>query len=152
MASIVQVTADGEQLDKVRELFREYARWLGDEHALDREREALPAPYTAPSGWLFLATLGAMAAGCVGVRRLDERRCEIKRLFVRPVFRGAGLGGMLLGQSIERANAAGYHEIVIETLPRMPRARLLCEGMGFELCAPYLPEPTPGADCYLLAL
>jgi putative acetyltransferase len=71
---------------------------------------------------------------------------------VRPVFRGAGLGGLLVGQGIERARVAGYHEMVIETLPRMRRARSLCAAMGFEPCAQYLVEPTPGADCHLLAL
>ncbi len=151
MPSIVPVTA-GVELDKVRGLFREYRRWLSNEQGLEQELALLPAPYTAPEGWLLLAALGAIPAGCVGVRRIDERRCEIKRLFVRPVFRGAGLGGLLLEQTIKRARDAGYHEIVIETVPRMRRARALCEALGFEPCASYLPEPTPGADCYLLTL
>lgn len=155
MPSILEVSAAGVDLDQVRELFREYERWAADRDIpvnLERELTELPQPYGPPGGWLLLAALGRIPAGCLAARRIDGRRCELKRLYVRPVFRGAGLGGILLKRSIERAREAGYEEILVETTPRMRRARMLYEAAGFVPCAPYQDEPTPGADCYLLEL
>lgn len=153
--SVVQVTGPGPQLEAVRELFREYAQSQGFDtcfQGFDQELTALPGVYAPPDGCLLLAELGNLPAGCIAVRRLDSARCEMKRLYVRPVFRGAGLAGLLVEQAIQRARSIGYQEILLDTLPKMRRARTLYEALGFRPCAPYLPEPTPGADCYALDL
>ena len=139
----------------MRELFREFERSAGDSlDAAEFERElgALPHPYAPPEGWILVAVLGKIPAGCLAARRIDARRCEFRRLYVRPVFRGAGLGGLLLKRAVERAREAAYREVVIEAMPRMRGARYLYEGLGFMPCAPYLGKPTPGADAYLLTL
>jgi GNAT superfamily N-acetyltransferase len=151
MAAIVDVSAGGAGIDGARELFREYARWAGHRD-FEHEIAALPQPYAAPDGWLLLVALGNMPAGCLAARRISAVRCEFRRLYVRPVFRAAGLGGLLLKDGIARARAAGYEEVLIEAMPQMRRARFLLQAMGFHPCAPYLDEPTPGADCYLLTL
>ncbi len=155
MAIIVEVTGSGPHLDRARELFLEYGQTLGASQCLkdfDREVASLPGAYTPPGGCLLVAELGIIAGGCVALRRLDDMRCEMKRLYVRPVFRGAGLASLLVERAIERARAMGYREILLDTLPQMRRARELYETFGFRPCAPYLPEPTPGADCYALDL
>ena len=154
-----EVTVAGPQLETVRELLREYAQsdasglcvGLGAQ-GFDRELATLPGAYAFPGGSLLLAELGGRAGGCVALRRIDARRCEMKRLYVRAVFRGAGLAGILVERIIEKARAIGYQEMLLDTLPDMRAARLLYDMLGFLPCAPYLAEPTPGADCLALNL
>jgi putative acetyltransferase len=152
---ISEVTAEGPKLDAVRELLREYlqaeaARVCAKDYP--QELANLPGAYAPPAGCLLLAQLGGMAAGCVALRPLDEARCEMKRLYVRAAFRGAGLAGLLVEHLIARAQAQGYKEMYLDTLPEMRAARLMYNMLGFRVCAPYLPEPTPRADCMVLDL
>lgn len=153
--TIREVSVAGPQLETVRELLREYAQ--SDASGLcfpgfDQEMANLPGAYAPPDGRLLLAELGGMPAGCVALRRIDDRRCEMKRLYVRAVFRGAGLAGVLVERVIAMARATGYQEILLDTLPAMRAARLIYEMFGFQPCAPYLAQPTPGADCMMLNL
>jgi putative acetyltransferase len=71
---------------------------------------------------------------------------------VRAAFRGAGLAGILVEHVIERARAQGYREMYLDTMPKMRAARVMYDILGFKVCAPYLTEPTPGADCLVLEL
>ena len=154
--TIAEVTVAGPQLDTVRELLQEYAGQADSSklcfQGFDRELAALPGAYASPDGCLLLAELGGLPAGCVALRRIDDRRCEMKRLYVRAVFRGAGLAGLLVDRVIEKARAIGYQEMLLDTLPEMRAARLMYDMFGFQPCAPYLAEPTPGADCMALNL
>ena len=153
--SIVEVGAAGPQLDTVRELLREYLQSEAVQAcagSFEDELAALPGAYSRPAGCLLLAELGGVPAGCVAMRRIDAARCEMKRLYVRAAFRGAGLAGLLVDRIIQQARAAGYREIFLDTLPAMRAARLLYDMLGFRSCAPYLPEPTPGADCMVFDL
>jgi len=153
--TIVEVTTAGPQLETVRELLREYVQSEASKlcfQGFDVELATLPGAYAPPDGCLLLAELGGMPAGCVALRRLDATRCEMKRLYVRAVFRGAGLAGLLVERTIGQARARGYQEMLLDTLPEMRAARMLYEILGFRSCAPYLPEPTPGADCLVLDL
>jgi GNAT superfamily N-acetyltransferase len=153
--TIVEVAVAGPQLETVRELLREYVQSEASKlcfQGFDRELATLPGDYAPPDGCLLLAELGGMAAGCVALRRLDARRCEMKRLYVRAVFRGAGLAGLLVERVIEEARAKGYREMLLDTLPEMRAARMLYDILGFRACPPYLPAPTPGADCLVLDL
>jgi GNAT superfamily N-acetyltransferase len=140
----------------VRELLREYLRAEAARVCAaqggDDELAGLPGAYAPPAGSLLLAELGGVAAGCVALRALDAGRCEMKRLYVRAAFRGAGLAGLLIERVIAHARALGYREMYLDTLPEMRAARLMYDMLGFRACAPYLPEPTPGADCLLLDL
>src|SRR5919112_1869020 len=84
-----------EQVAQARELFLEYANWLGFSlcfQNFDRELAELPGAYSAPSGRLLLASHEGRVAGCVGLRKIGEGTCEMKRLYVRPGFRGKGIG------------------------------------------------------------
>jgi GNAT superfamily N-acetyltransferase len=85
------------------------------------------------------------AAGCVALRQFDAGRCEAKRLFVRPQFRNRGVGRQLLDWVITGARAAGYREMVGDTMPAMEKALEMYDRLGFERTEPYSDHPTPGA-------
>jgi len=136
------------QVDQVRTLFEEYWASFGFTPCFQnfgQEVAGLPGDYAPPGGRLALGLLDGQAAGCVALRRYDAQRCEAKRLFVRPQFRGRGAGRALLAWVIAEAHAAGYREMIGDTLPVMARALEMYDRLGFERTAPYSSEPTPGA-------
>jgi ribosomal protein S18 acetylase RimI-like enzyme len=152
---LITVSAAGTDADAVRDLFLEYGESLGFNTCfagLDQELMTLPGDYASPRGCLLLAKEGGDAAGCVGVRPLDESKCEMKRLFVRPRYRGAGLGRRLAETAIARARATGYRRMFLETLPSMREARALYGSLGFTACAPYYDNACIGSDCFELNL
>ena len=152
---ITEVTATEPKLETLRGLLREYLRSDAVTRRADayaEELDGLPGAYSPPAGCLLLAELGGLPAGCVALRALDGARCEMKRLYVRAAFRGAGLAGILVEHVIERARAQGYREMYLDTMPKMRAARVMYDILGFKVCAPYLTEPTPGADCLVLEL
>lgn len=142
-------------MDTVRDLFLEYGETLGFNTCfagLDQELVTLPGDYGPPRGCLLLAKEGGDAAGCVGVRPLDESRCEMKRLFVRQRYRRTGVGRRLAETAIARARAMGYRRIFLDTLRNMPEARALYLSLGFRGCAPYYDNSCLGSDCFALEL
>ncbi|MNC92056.1 Aminoglycoside N(6')-acetyltransferase type 1 [compost metagenome] len=86
------------------------------------------------------------------MRRLDPATGEIKRLYVRPAYRGAMLGRRLAEAALAAARGAGCRRVMLDSLPQMREAASLYRSLGFEETAPYLPEPTPGATCFALVL
>jgi putative acetyltransferase len=136
------------QLDQVRILFEEYWTSFGFTPCFQgfaEELAGLPGLYAAPEGRLAIARIEGELAGCVALRRIDTGRCEMKRLYVRPQFRGTGTGRALLRWLIGEARACGYREIVCDTMPVMDRALDMYARSGFEQTAPYAASPTPGA-------
>jgi GNAT superfamily N-acetyltransferase len=135
---------DAENLELVRELFREYHEWLGEvvcSVRLAEEIASLPGPYAAPCGALYLARIADAdaAVGCIGVRPHHGSACEIKRLYVRAQARGTGLGGTLIRIAIETARELGYAEALVTTLPdTMPVAAAMYERLGFCETEPFL--------------
>ncbi len=132
----------------VRALFEEYWQSFGFTpcfQGFDQELAGLPGDYAPPGGRLALARIAGEPAGCVALRRFDEQRCEAKRLYVRPAFRGAGLGRELLRWVIGEARAAGYSEMVGDTMPVMTQALDMYDRAGFERTGPYSQKATPGA-------
>jgi len=116
------------QLESVRQLFQEYWDSFSFTPCFQNfgaELKALPGDYAPPGGRLALAWISGAAAGCVALRRLDCNRAEAKRLYVKPEFRGAGVGRALLQWAIQEARAAGYREILGDTMPVMQRALAL---------------------------
>ncbi|HWF97232.1 MAG TPA: GNAT family N-acetyltransferase, partial [Xanthobacteraceae bacterium] len=125
-----------DQIAAAATLFREYADWLGIDlsfQGFEAELASLPGKYVPPTGELMLACAPAGdALGCVAVRPLDGPAiCEMKRLYVRPVARGLGIGAALVGAIIKSAEELGYAEMRLDTLPTMPEAFALYERFGF---------------------
>lgn len=129
-----------------RELFDEYARELGVDLCFQNfsaELKNLGRMYATPAGRLLIASGNGQAVGCVGVRRLSESACEMKRLYVRAVARGLGLGRRLAQASIEAAQDLGYGIMLLDTLTTMAAAQNLYRSLGFRETVPYYSNPLP---------
>jgi len=139
----------------VRGLFREYAEAIGTDleyQGFAAELAALPDPYVPPNGALLIAHAGADVAGCVGLRPLDGRTGEMKRLYVRPDYRSYGFGKRLVEAVIHAARQAGHSELRLDTLPSMASAQALYHRLGFVEIPPYNNQHLPGTRFYALKL
>ena len=144
-----------EDVATCRELFLEYQRSLGVSlcfQGFDAELAALPGDYAPPRGRLILALAGGKPAGCVAVRPLFHRDAEMKRLYVRPSYRGAGLGKLLAQRAMAEARALGYESLKLDTLPQMKAAQRMYEKLGFRDTAPYNDNPVGGVRFLALDL
>jgi putative acetyltransferase len=178
MPEIVLLTPDEPQeLDATRVIFRDYAASLGVDlgfQNFDDELANLPGEYAEPRGTLLLALVNtadtavpvnaqplqrahgglAHVAGCCALRPLDSadypNAAEMKRLYVRPEFRGVGLGRQLAEAILDAARSAGYACVLLDTLDDMESARALYEDLGFVEVPPYYHNPIPGSH-YLKA-
>lgn len=154
MLQLVEVRTP-EQLDMIRKLFAEYAESLGVDlefQNFSQELANLPGSYAPPSGCLLLALDDGTGAGCVGMRDLGEGVCEMKRLYVKPDFRGRRIGIALVEAAVERAREAGYREMRLDTLPTMHTAIAMYVSLGFRLVEPYRYNPIAGTRFYALQL
>jgi putative acetyltransferase len=147
---VVRIAASPADVAAVRELWREYWRSVDfpdDFQGFGEELKGLPGVYGADGGALLLAESppDATPAGTIALRRLNHSAGEVKRLYLRPQFRGRGLGRYLLENVIERARAIGYQALYADTLPGMTDALSLYARMGFEAVEAYGSNPTPGA-------
>jgi carbonic anhydrase len=104
------------------------------------------------SDGLFLTRVRERAAGCVALRPLAPGEAEMKRLYVRPEYRGGGLGRALAGAAIAAARSAGCTKLLLDTLPSMREAIALYRSLGFRERGPYSAKPTPGAIFFELNL
>lgn len=137
------------QIAQARELFLEYAESLGFSlcfQGFDKELAGLPGDYAPPDGRLLLAEYGGDLAGCVALHKLEPRICEMKRLYLRPQFRGKGLGRALAERIISEACQIGYNHMRLDTVePFMKDAVAMYRKLGFTEIAPYRPNPIAGA-------
>jgi GNAT superfamily N-acetyltransferase len=158
-------TAGNADLDDVRTLLREYAAYLnasvGEEHIClenyEKELRTLPAPYHAPGGVILLAMVGDEPVGVIALKPLtpersafpQERACEMKRMWVRPRFRGLRVGRLLSDALVEQARARGYSAMYLDTMPATMRAanRIYAE-LGFVPVERYAENPVlrPGSE------
>jgi len=175
MPAVVLLTPEEpHELDAVRAIFRDYADSLAIDLAFqdfDGELADLPGEYAEPRGTLLLALVdpahvnedagraaptlkradGTLAhvAGCCALRPLDTtdyaNAAEMKRLYVRPGFRGLGLGRQLADAILDAARSAGYACVLLDTLDDMESARALYEDLGFAEVPPYYHNPVAGA-------
>jgi len=134
---------------QARELFLEYAHSLGFSlcfQNFDRELAELPGDYAPPEGRLLLVECETQIAGCVALHKLAPGICEMKRLYLRPRFRGKGLGRALAERIIAEARQIGYRRMRLDTVePVMKDAVAMYRKLGFKQVAPYRPNPMAGA-------
>ena len=135
-----------------RTIFSEYAASLAVDlcfQNFDQELADLPGEYAEPRGALLLAWVDGAVAGCCALRPFDAsdyaNAAEMKRLYVRPAFRGLGLGRLLTEGILDAARAAAYHCVLLDTLDDMEAARALYEDLGFVEIPPYYHNPHAGA-------
>lgn len=136
------------QIAQARELFLEYAKSLNFSlcfQSFDQELAGLPGDYAPPEGRLFLAECEGELAGCVALHQLENGICEMKRLYLRPQFRGKGLGRVLAERIIAEARLIGYRRMRLDTVePVMQDAVAMYRKLGFREIAPYRANPNPG--------
>jgi len=142
MLKISQVESQ-EQIVAIRELFREYFDWIftlavGHEDAptfdgLEEELQTLPGIYSPPTGRLLLATQDGQPAGCVCLKGHDATTSELKRLYVRPSFRGLKIGWQLVNMLVDEARQSGYQKIVLDSHVEMKKAHALYQAVGFQI-------------------
>lgn len=144
------------QIAQARELFLEYAQSLGFSlcfQNFDRELASLPGDYAPPEGRLLLAEYKGQLAGCVALHKLEADICEMKRLYLRPQFRGKSLGRVLADRIIAEARQIGYRSMRLDTVePVMKDAVAMYRKLGFREIAPYCKNPIEGALYMELAL
>ena len=142
----------GPDLEEIRALFLEYARSLNFNlcfQSFDKELLELPGLYGTPQGRLILCKVEGTTAGCIALKPLEPGICEMKRLFVRPAFRGQRLGVRLAEYIIREARAIGYSAMRLDTIHgTMDDAIALYRSLGFKEIPPYYENPIPNA-CYM---
>jgi putative acetyltransferase len=137
------------QVAQARELFLEYAQSLGVNlcfQNFEQELAGLPGHYAPPDGRLLLAEYEGQLAGCVALHQWEPGVCEMKRLYLRPPFRGKGLGRVMAEKAIAEARNIGYQYMRLDTIePIMKDAVEMYRKLGFREIAPYRPNPIAGA-------
>src|SRR4030095_11403321 len=152
---ILNATSE-EHLTHVRNLITDFVKWHLQRHledkelineyfdskAFEEELASLPDKYAMPKGRLLLVLYNNQPAGCVALRRLDDRLCEMKRMFVYPQFQGKGIGYALAKAVIDEAKKIGYSSMKLDTSMRQVEAQNLYRGLGFKNTEAYyeLPE------------
>ena len=148
--------ASPEQIEQARTLFLEYAESLSFSlcfQSFDEELNGLPGAYAPPSGRLLLANCHGQLAGCIALRPLEPRICEMKRLYARPAFRGKGVGRRLVDRIIADARVIGYESMRLDTVVQeMQDAVALYRRRGFREIPPYRTNPVAGVLYLELAL
>lgn len=138
------------EIDQVKELMLEYARWLDFDlcfQGFEEELRLLPGKYAPPLGQLLLAQWDGEVAGLCALRPLpEEGLCEMKRLYVRSQFRGKSVGRELAVSIIAEAGAIGYRRMRLDTVPgRMDRAIAMYRELGFREIESYYATPVRNA-------
>ena len=136
---------------EIKELFTEYTQMMIENDDLigqylqqqnyDKELQHLELKYGNPWGRLYIAVCGDKVAGCIGLRKIDNETCEVKRLYVRPEFRGQRIGEIMLKQIISDAQQIGYKKALLDTLPFMHSAIHIYKKLGFYEVPQYNDSP-----------
>ena len=141
--------------NELKELFTEYANLVveGDKtfeeylklQHFDQEVEHLEEKYGCPNGRLYIAFYDDKIAGCIGLKKIDDEICEMKRLYVRPEFRGKHIGNILAKKVIDEAKKIGYKSMVLDTFPFLTSAIKMYKKMGFYEIEQYNDSPMKDA-------
>ena len=147
----VQILPGFDRPQQVRELFTEYTKIIIDGDSsfrdylaiqnYDQELLHLEDKYGPPYGRLYLAYCDSKLAGCIALRKLDDTRCEMKRLYVRPAYRKQHIGSVLVNKVIADAKAIGYRHLLLDTFPFLDVAIRMYERLGFRYIPKYNDSP-----------
>jgi len=154
MKMSIEIVSAYDHLKEVGELFEEYTNMLVEasegfrayltlQH-YNEELEHLESKYGLPDGRLYLAYCDEWPAGCIGLRKIDRGDCEMKRLYVRPQYRGKHIGGQLVDQVIADAKAVGYSHMLLDTFPFLNSAIHIYQKRGFYEIERYNDNPLDG--------
>lgn len=144
-----------DDIGTVKELFEEYTKRLGFDLSFQnyrQELESLPGKYSPPEGRLYIVFCDGEPAGCVAMRPFGDGCCELKRLYVRPRFRGLGLGRMAVERIIEDAKELKYKKIYLDTHESFESANALYKKLGFKTIGAYYDNPLDGVVYFSLDL
>lgn len=139
---------DSNEIETAKEIIRDYLLWIGVDLSfqnIEEELKTFPEKYWEPSGAFFLAKAEQRIAGCVGLKKIDDTMCEMKRLFVREEYRNLGIGKALVERILEEATVLGYCAMRLDTLSWMKSAVGLYRSFGFVEIGQYVENPLPGA-------
>jgi ribosomal protein S18 acetylase RimI-like enzyme len=135
-------------IGEAKKLIREYLDWIQVDlcfQHVDEELERFPDKYREPDGVFLIAKVGETVAGCVGLKKIGDRTCEMKRLFVRDKYKGQGVGKDLVDAIILEAKRKGYSRMRLDTLKRMDKALALYRKFGFKEIGQYVENPIEDA-------
>lgn len=141
---MIEIRPAYDQLETVKELFREYAVQIHVNlcfQNFEEELASLPGKYALPKGRIVVAYVDDIAAGCVALRPFDNHTCEMKRLYVKESFRNMKLGKALAQRIIAEAETIGYDTMVLDTLRTMESALGLYKSLGFVEIQAYYENP-----------
>lgn len=149
--SDIEITAAYDRPEEVGVLFSEYTdmliendssfqQYLGLQN-YDEEIKHLEVKYGMPDGRLYVVYCDGKLAGCIGLRKIDDQNCEMKRLYVRPQFRGKKIGNLLIEKIIADAKAIGYSYMLLDTLPFLQSAIHMYKKCGFYEIESYNDSP-----------
>jgi len=137
----IEILEAYDRVEELRPLYEEYAAMLVEAVPIfknslarqnyDVELSHLHDKYGKPGGRIYVLHVDGQTAGCIGLRRIDNEYCEMKRLYVRPNYRGAKLGERLVGQILADARAEGYRFMRLDTLPPLKSAIRMYRSLGF---------------------
>jgi len=140
-----------DRVQQLQPLFRDYTKLLVDSQPgfdyylelqkYDDEYSDPGKKYPLPDGRLYLALVNGQAAGCIAMRRFDEQSCEMKRLYVDPLYRGRGIGEALVRKLIDEAKTMGYRRMLLDTLPVLASAMRMYERLGFKVTPAHAESP-----------
>lgn len=133
-----------DKLEEIKKLFTDYAKWINLDLSYqnyDEEFKNLPGKYAKPEGRLYIAYLNDKVVGCIALRKFDDQKCEMKRLYVDPAGRGHQIGRKLVEKVINEAKAIGYRQMLLDTLPFMEGAIHIYESVGFKKIEAYYSTP-----------
>lgn len=139
----------------LKAVIREYVAWLDMDlsyRGFEQEMADFDGIFTQPAGMFFIAEAGTAVAGCAGLLRHSDDVAEVKRLYVRPPFRGHGLGAQLVGSITAKARSLGFKTLILDAVPQTVVAQQLYVSLGFVEIAPYYDNPVPGTKFFALSL
>lgn len=155
MKITIRKAKTAEDYNTAKKLFIEYASTLSFNLGFQNFKEELQNimhEYSPPDGCILLAMAGNIAAGCVALRKFEPGISEMKRMYLKPGFRGKGIGKKLALAIIKEAKKTGYKKIRLDTLEEMPEAVALYQSLGFKKIKPYRHNPVKGAKFFELVL